>query len=177
MALQTQHSRRRSARARSASGQNRASGSDLHEMSRSKMGIAEFAEGHSLKAKSEVGVEQARRRESRGRQAWAPPMGHSLESSSARFQRDSGQTLPPHPGSTAGSSGVSSSGSQNTKVWLEPSFTKQTALTSIIHTAVTNASQAEDAVHLEQLDKLREIFDVRKRALENTQGTYSKYQT
>ena len=176
MALQTQYSRSRSARARSASGQNRASGSDLHEMSRSKMGIAEFAEGHSLKAKSEVGVEQARRRESRGRQAWAPPMRHSLESSSARFQLDSGQTLPPHPGSTAGS-GVSSSGSQNTKVWLEPSFTKHTALTSIIHTAVTNASQAEDAVHLEQLDKLREIFDVCKRALENTQGTYSKYQT
>ncbi|CAI8056287.1 WD repeat-containing protein on Y chromosome [Geodia barretti] len=127
MALQTQYSRSRSARNRSTGNQKKGSGTDLHEMSRNKTSVAEFAAEHSLRAKSEVGVEQARR-EAKGdgrKQAWAPPKRQSLISNSARSQRDPLRTLPPHPSSGASSSGTKSRG----------------------------------AVHLEQLDKLREIFD------------------
>ena len=115
MALQTRYSRSRSARAHSAGNKKTASGADLHEMSRSKTCVAEFAAEHSLRTKSEVGVEQARREAKRdGRhQAWAPPKRHSLSSSSARFQRDPRQPLPPHP-----AKGVSSSESRREKVKL-----------------------------------------------------------
>ena len=112
MALQTQYSRSRSARTRSTSNQKKGSGTDLHEMSRNKTSVAEFAAEHSLRAKSEVGVEQARR-EAKGdgrKQAWAPPKRQSLGSNSARFQRDPLPTLPPHPSSA--SNGASSSGTK-----------------------------------------------------------------
>ena len=116
MALHTRYSRSRSARAHSAGSKKTASGADLHEMSRSKTCVAEFAAEHSLRTKSEVGVEQARREAKRdGRhQAWAPPKRHSLSSSSARFQRDPHQPLPPHPTSSA--KGGSSSESRREKV-------------------------------------------------------------
>ena len=108
MALQTQYSRSRSARTRSTGNQKKGSGTDLHEMSRNKTSVAEFAAEHSLRAKSEVGVEQARR-EAKGdgrKQAWAPPKRQSLISNSARSQRDPLRTLPPHPSSGASSSGT-----------------------------------------------------------------------
>ena len=75
------------------------SGTDLREMARNEASVEEFAAQHSQRTSSEVGVEQAVReaeREGR-RQAWAPPRRDSLSSSSARFQQEPQQDLPPHP--------------------------------------------------------------------------------
>ena len=92
--------RSKSARARSACATSKTvSNADLHEMARSKTSVRDFVAEDSLRAKSEVGVEQATREAKRAgrKQAWAPSMRHSLSSSSARFQNAPSSTLPPHP--------------------------------------------------------------------------------
>lgn len=90
--------RSKSARVRSArpTYSRTVSNAELHELARSKTSIRDFAETHTLRAKSEVGVEQALREASR-RQAWAPPGRQSLSSSSSTFQRKPSEPLPPHP--------------------------------------------------------------------------------
>ena len=85
----------RSARATSKTLSN----ADLHEIARRKTSIQDFVTEHPLRAKSEVGVDQAVREAKReGRkQAWAPTARHSLSSNSATFQHTASPTLPPHP--------------------------------------------------------------------------------
>jgi WD40 repeat protein len=101
------------------------SNADLHELARSKTSVRDFAETHTLRAKSEVGVDQARSR----RQAWAPPRRQSLSSSSSTFQRKPSEPLPPHPNTPLRSPG----GVDNPK--------------------------PDDALHIEHLERLREIFE------------------
>ena len=91
----------RSARARSGVSRRPYGVGLLEQEARSGTGVAEFVAEHAQRARSEVGVDQAVREAGRDgrRQAWAPPRRQSLSSSSARFQKEPCQTLPPHPNS------------------------------------------------------------------------------
>lgn len=92
--------RSKSARVRSARvTATTVSDADLRELARNKTSVRDFATAHSLRTKSEVGVDEAVKetgKEAR-RQAWAPPSTQTLSSTSSRFNHKPSFYLPPHP--------------------------------------------------------------------------------
>lgn len=92
--------RSKSARVRSARPTAKTvSDADLRELARSKTSVRDFTEVHALRAKSEVGVDEAMKEADRDarKQAWAPPMRQSLSSSSSIIHHTPSSSLPPHP--------------------------------------------------------------------------------
>ena len=148
-------SRSKSARSQTTSSRS-ISDADLHQLSRNRTSVGDFASTHKLHSKSESRVKVAVKEAGRvaRKQAWAPPLRQSLSSSSSRFCREPTPSLPPHPATPLPSRGFT---------FPELTKVRDCFVFSIADTTCNFFCflvKAEDYISIGSLERLRKVFEV-----------------